>query len=407
MIKEISPDVVFVKGARCSAIYDFTTNKVYSINDKGTIILSDCISKGAIENQEEYRYVKQVKELVGIPLDFPFQNLDISPAVRSPKLTFVWLELTQKCNSRCIHCYEGQNHHECDQPLNENEWFSIIDELVYSNCSSVQFIGGEPTLNPNLIELIRYSYKCKIKNIQLFSNLSNLTPELLTVLLECNVTVKFSIYGSSAIVHDSITQIKGSFSKLCENLSILLNNQVPLQANVVIMKENEQEYQKIQQFLLNIGIPKSRIKFDEIRKVTGGCQNEHLVTESKCLRKAPNFRADKDYFSLAFNHNTCWYGKIVISTEGSIFPCEFEREISYGNIRNQSLIDIINNEETLKYWNYDYSKVKICKDCEFRYACKDCRPLAKVEKQDLADKNKRCLYNPYLGIWENGSDNLE
>jgi predicted nucleotidyltransferase len=47
----------------------------------------------------------------------------------------------------------------------------------------------------------------------------------------------------------------------------------------------------------------------------------------------------------------------------------------------------------------DFSKINTCKDCEFRFACKDCRPLAFAENANISEKTPRCTYNPYEGKW--------
>jgi len=52
------------------------------------------------------------------------------------------------------------------------------------------------------------------------------------------------------------------------------------------------------------------------------------------------------------------------------------------------------NEEPLhcsKYNNKD--KIDVCKDCEYRYACLDCRCFRMNE--DIYSKPKKCKYNPY------------
>jgi len=397
MIKEISKDIIYVTGASCSAIYNFNTEKVFSVNQEGTKILSKAITGHTLLSELEKNYLLQVKTLLHIPQDVDFTHNDlIFPQVK-PQLSFAWLEVTQKCNSLCIHCYEGQAHHEVATPLSNQEWYQTIDALASMNCKTIQFIGGEPTLHPELANFIRYANSKGFERILLFSNLYHLSAELKNVIIKHHVQVRFSIYGASSETHDRITQIKGSFSHLTENITFLQEKHVPLQGCIVIMKENESERSTIHQFLTNLGI--TNIKYDEIRKVYGGCQSSHLVSDSKVMIKIPNFRAKKEHFFHAGLQNTCWYGKIVISTDGCVFPCEFERNIIYGNIRNNNIYDIIHSDTIQKYWYLSFNNVKECKDCEYRFACKDCRPMAFAENGNLFDKNPRCTYNPYSGNW--------
>ena len=48
----------------------------------------------------------------------------------------------------------------------------------------------------------------------------------------------------------------------------------------------------------------------------------------------------------------------------------------------------------------DFNFIEYCKDCEFRYSCKDCRPLGISVKGSITSQNPRCKYNPYTGEWK-------
>ena len=395
MVKQLACKTIYVTGASCSAIYDFNNGNVYSINKEGTQILNSYIANKTTKTKEEALFTSKVKELLNIQkfdvMDYVFP--DISPK----KLNHVWLEVTQVCTHMCVHCYEGLEHFEIKNPLTFIEWKKVIDDVSSFNCKSIQFIGGEPTLYMKLPELIFYAKSKGIDNISVFSNLYFLTEELIDAIVANSVTVHFSIYGSSDIIHDGITNVEGSFNKLNKNVKILKNKHVYLIAHVVVMKENEKDRDNIFWLLKSIGLV--NIKYDEIRKVYGGCQNKHLVQNSRVLMTKPNFKTSESYFNNAYYNNTCWYGKCVVSTDGTVYPCEFERNIKYGNVRSRSITNIISSKVVDKYWYLDFSKIDICKDCEFRFACKDCRPTAFGQNGFLTDKNPRCKYNPYNGTW--------
>ena len=54
-----------------------------------------------------------------------------------------------------------------------------------------------------------------------------------------------------------------------------------------------------------------------------------------------------------------------------------------------------NDEKTEKerYWNITKKEVEVCKDCEFRYNCLDCRAHT---KNGLFGKPITCKYNPFI-----------
>ncbi len=392
MIKVINENAVWVTGAFRSAIYDFATGNVYSINHEGTELLTDYIA-GKVVSEKNRDFIFKVNEMVKLDLDsisdylFPFVE---------PELHFVWLELTQKCNFRCIHCYQGNEHIESPVPLTVSQWESIISQCAGANCRHIQFIGGEPSVCNFLPRLIEYAHGVGIKEITVFSNLFSMTNALISAITDFHVSVSFSIYGASASAHDLITQTPGSFQRLISRIKQLKELNVPLRANIVLMKENEGEYTPITELLHSLGV--TSIHYDEIRKVWGGTQNPHMLTSPKMMRRRPNFHADRKAFSRG-NTNTCWFGKFAVSTDGSVYPCEFERGILYGNLRQTSVSDILKGDAVKKYWYFSYDNIIPCQSCEYRFACKDCRPIAYAERGLMTDQNPRCLYNPVTGTW--------
>jgi len=50
-----------------------------------------------------------------------------------------------------------------------------------------------------------------------------------------------------------------------------------------------------------------------------------------------------------------------------------------------------------QYWDLSYDKIEVCRDCEYRYACHDCRPLTYGPTGELTAKSLHCSYDPYRG----------
>ncbi len=82
---------------------------------------------------------------------------------------------------------------------------------------------------------------------------------------------------------------------------------------------------------------------------------------------------------------------------------------SFGNIKNTNLEEALKHKDFKKYWNLTKGHIEVCKDCEFRYICTDCRAFT---EQIYFDKNQRdiskplkCGYNPYTTEWEEWSTN--
>lgn len=74
---------------------------------------------------------------------------------------------------------------------------------------------------------------------------------------------------------------------------------------------------------------------------------------------------------------------------------------SFGNIHLDSIDTIVNNSEFKKIWYATKDKIKICRDCEFKYVCFDTRPLTFNETDQLYESAIACDYDPYIGEWAN------
>jgi SPASM domain peptide maturase of grasp-with-spasm system len=108
-------------------------------------------------------------------------------------------------------------------------------------------------------------------------------------------------------------------------------------------------------------------------------------------------------FTEAQKHNSCLNRKISIDTEGYIRNCPSMPE-HYGNIKDTTLQEALQHPDFKKYWFINKDQISVCKDCEFRYICTDCRAY-RENPEDLYSKPLKCGYNPYTCEWEEWSTN--
>jgi SPASM domain peptide maturase of grasp-with-spasm system len=101
--------------------------------------------------------------------------------------------------------------------------------------------------------------------------------------------------------------------------------------------------------------------------------------------------------------NSCLANKISIDADGNIKNCPSMKE-SFGNVRDTTLAEAIEKPGFKKYWDINKDKIHVCKDCEFRYVCTDCRAYVE-DPEDILSKPLKCGYNPYTGEWSEWSTN--
>lgn len=394
-IYEINKDIVYVKGGKRGAIYNFDDGNVYSINEDGCKIIEDYIEHPQYSSNS-YLLDLRNKDLISnsfLPRKYEFPKIEKT-------INFAWLELTEACNLRCIHCYDGDEHKDNpDEKLSFEEWKEILEELKEQKCKKIQFIGGEPTVYPHFFELLKYAVHIGLQ-VEIYSNLLLFTEELLTFIKHNNITIHFSIYGSNPKVHDSVTNMSGSFDKTIYWVKRLLENGIKIIPAITIMNRNQDDYENILNLLKSLGIDMRLIAVDTPRSTDKRDVKEIIpTTDIKyiSIRTSPNFRTSKSYFDKAYQANTCLFGKFTIQPNGNVSPCEFSRDIIYGNLKTDSLEDILQSEMLNKFWFLDFSKIEGCNSCEYRFACKDCR-MIKI-KENLYAKNSRCMYDSKNGNW--------
>ena len=173
----------------------------------------------------------------------------------TPALDFVWLELTNRCNLQCVHCYaeSGPTTGKTDV-LTENDYLNLIEQVYELGCRRIQFIGGEPTLNRSLPALIEAAFIGQFEFIEVFTNLTRLPEELFRVFCEFNVAIATSFYSYRPETHDAITTQQGSFERTTRNMQRILNAGLPLRAAIVEMELNKQDIIKTRHFLEEMGV---------------------------------------------------------------------------------------------------------------------------------------------------------
>ena len=115
-------------------------------------------------------------------------------------------------------------------------------------------------------------------------------------------------------------------------------------------------------------------------------------------------------FTESTHFNSCLNRKISIDNEGNIGNCPSMSE-TYGRILDTTLSEALNKPGFKKYWNIKKDLISVCKDCEFRYMCHDCRAYLEDTKDNSGpdgtnlSKPLKCGYDPYTGKWAEWSTN--
>ncbi len=210
------------------------------------------------------------------------------------------------------------------------------------------------------------------------------------------------------------------YQKINENQIIcllnLLNETFVEQINIYIPSNSLKTV-----FIENIILEYPRIKFFTVYNSKKEKSIDLLKGQSTLIYKKTKIDSKlhcgnitKDFFVInqllyaeSLNHNSCLHKKISIDKDGYIRNCPSMPQ-HFGNIKDNTLEEALNHPDFKKYWNVTKDMIAVCKDCEFRHICTDCRAYTErthfEEDIDLS-KPLKCGYNPYTNEWAEWSTN--
>jgi radical SAM protein with 4Fe4S-binding SPASM domain len=171
----------------------------------------------------------------------------------SPKLCSVQIELTNRCNERCVHCYIP--HEWKNRDMDFSLLKHILEQCKDMGVEHITFSGGEPMLHGNFLEALGEADRRGF-DISIFSNLTLLSGKILTELKTKRVkNVQASLYSTEPGIHDSITGLTGSCEKTKHGIESLVKNGIPAFISCPLMKQNKDSYPGILDYAkrLNIG----------------------------------------------------------------------------------------------------------------------------------------------------------
>jgi MoaA/NifB/PqqE/SkfB family radical SAM enzyme len=234
-------------------------------------------------------------------------------SARTGGLDFLWLELTPKCNLQCVHCYADSSPYlPLKGAMGYEDWKRTLEEAFTLGCRQVQFIGGEPTLYPSLLQLLSDTKEIGFESVEVYSNGTLLTREMTESFLRLGVKLAVSVYGSKANVHDEVTGRRGSFQLTIQGIRFAVESGVAVRCAVIEMPHNSYDIKATLGLLRDLGV--TSVGVDRARGVG---------------RATALLPAVHPFDELC---GACWRGKLVVDSQGDVFPCVFAKSCKVGHI---------------------------------------------------------------------------
>lgn len=282
-----------------------------------------------------------------------------------PHLTNFQIELTSRCNERCVHCYIPHGLKLYD--ISEDLYYSVLDQLSEMGVLSVTLSGGECMCHPKFKEFLRAA-KGHDFYVNILSNLTLLDDEIIAIMKEGNVSsVQTSLYSMIPEHHDAITTVKGSFVKTRDAILKLIENDLPLHVSCPTMKGNKDDFGDVMrwchehkiraqtdyimmaEFNHDTSNLANRLSVEEAGKVIGSIMADDEDYQKSILE--PDFLERCDALTHDPERRLCGVGisSCCMVANGNVYPCAGWQEMVLGNAAETPLRKIWEESEKMRW----------------------------------------------------------
>lgn len=294
-----------------------------------------------------------------------------SKLLKKPVLRYVDLAIDYKCNLKCKHCFARDFLQKSPgRELTLQEYEKLAKEAMELGAYSFDFQGGEPFLFfDKLIEIIKV-FKPKENLISVTTNGTFPDKEKLMLLKKIGVDhLIISIDSFVPEIHDNFRGVSGVFEKAMTTLKLAREVGLNVIINTVVSHENirTKGFLDLIKFAERNGILLNTI----FAAPVGGwfANKDVLLTEDdkkfmEALRKKYMFiTRDIDHSFLTRGCNAL-KESIYVTAKGDVLACPFIH-ISFGNVKEESLKEILNKAYAVKYFDHYHPICLISEDKKF------------------------------------------
>jgi radical SAM protein with 4Fe4S-binding SPASM domain len=318
----------------------------------------------------------------------------------------VHLDLTYRCNERCVHCYLD---HEDYGEMNTAEMKSVLDQLAAAGTLFLTLSGGEIFLRQDFFDLLEHARKLHF-DISLKTNALLITPARAQRLKSLGVRkIQVSIYSGDPAIHDGITLVPGSLERSLEAIRYVKSQGMVVTLACPLMKQNLGAFRSVIALAEEMNVPyvmdmtitpmidgnhktvDHRVALSDLLPVLSDAKLNPKIGIAPTLSAGDSAVSSGmplpeggDDICCSAGHNTCY-----ISPYGEVFPC-VQLPVGTGNVRTQKFEDIwYHSPEMERISSIREAQLAHCGTCSIRPYCERCPGLALMEGGDIMGAYQR------------------
>jgi radical SAM protein with 4Fe4S-binding SPASM domain len=167
------------------------------------------------------------------------------------------LELTSRCNLKCVHCYLGPQEEQWkkrSQEMSTEKVLGIIDEMVAAGTLYLLITGGDPMVHRDFPKVYRYAREQGLL-VTVFCDGILVNEEILSLFRELPpAVVEVSLYGATPETYEAVTRVKGSYPKALRGIQRLLDSGIRVSLKTVLMTVNQHELPGMRDIAESLGV---------------------------------------------------------------------------------------------------------------------------------------------------------
>jgi len=162
----------------------------------------------------------------------------------------VELDITNSCNSACIHCHRDSKPinikgTSSSEELSTEELLAIIGDCARIGVPEFILMGGEPLIHPDFFRLVEYAKEKGVRNVRTSTNGQRINEGTAKELAKYFDDIQISIHGASASTHDYIVKKKGAWEQAKRAIKLLKENNLKVNVSFTVMRENVNDIKKM------------------------------------------------------------------------------------------------------------------------------------------------------------------